>query len=355
MRLLDRYVIRQFFPILIAALSMFMTLVILIDLFMNLFRFLDNGAAIGDILKVSAYYIPKSFIFALPVALLFASAYTLGDLYTRNELSMVLCSGIPFWRFCVPLFVIGVTASFFSFFFEDHAVVPALTIKNAMTKNLLHSINLSTSSDLVIRSGDGKIIYSADFFDGQKETLNGVNIIELNDDYSFRSLIRSPKALWKETYWELVEPYIYEWDHDYIRSHPMGESSRYDEEPETFRRSAVDPAELKAGAAAMHIKSLKKAGLPYSEAQAEYYHRFSFSAISFVVIFLSVTMGGRFKKNILLMSLLSSLGTAVIYYVVEMLSMMSAKMGMLPPLAGAWIPVIMCIIGGLFLLRYAKT
>jgi lipopolysaccharide export system permease protein len=103
------------------------------------------------------------------------------------------------------------------------------------------------------------------------------------------------------------------------------------------------------------VKDLKESGLSYAEAEADYFHRFSFPAVSFVVIFLSVTMGGRFRKNILLMSLLASLGTAVVYYVVEMISMMSAKVGMIPPQAGAWIPVLLCVIAGLFLLRYSKT
>jgi lipopolysaccharide export system permease protein len=355
MKLLDRYVVKQFFPVFGASLAMFMLLVLLIDLFMNLFRFLENGAAITEILKVSAYYLPKGLIFALPVALLFSSAYTLGDLYTRNELSTILCSGIPFWRFCVPLFIIGISASFFSFFFEDHVVIPLLKTKNALSRTLLHSVNEENTVDVVIRSENGRIIYAADFFDSLKESLNGVQIIELDEDYIFKSLIRAPRAVWETDHWILSDPVLYEWEGDFIKPKKPGGNTGYTEKPETFRRSLIKPEELKASEARIHVRNLRESGLSYAEAEADYFHRFSFSAVSFVVIFLSVTMGGRFTKNILLMSLLASLGTAVVYYVVEMLSMMSAKVGMLPPLAGAWIPVIMCVLGGVFLLRNAKT
>jgi lipopolysaccharide export system permease protein len=90
-------------------------------------------------------------------------------------------------------------------------------------------------------------------------------------------------------------------------------------------------------------------------ALAEYYHRYSFSTVSLVVMILSISMGGRFKKNILLMSLLASLIAAVIFYVSEMISMMMARLGYIPPFMGAWFPVLVFIVLGILLLRNAKT
>jgi lipopolysaccharide export system permease protein len=55
------------------------------------------------------------------------------------------------------------------------------------------------------------------------------------------------------------------------------------------------------------------------------------------------------------MSLLSSLGAAVFYYVMEMISMMMARLGYLPPLVGAWFPVAVFTAAGILLLRKAKT
>jgi lipopolysaccharide export system permease protein len=66
-------------------------------------------------------------------------------------------------------------------------------------------------------------------------------------------------------------------------------------------------------------------------------------------------MGGRFKKNILLMSLSMSLIATVIFYVMEMISMMMAQLGYIPPMAGAWFPILTFTVIGLLLLRSAKT
>ncbi|MDR1863714.1 MAG: LptF/LptG family permease, partial [Treponema sp.] len=101
--ILDRYLVKQFLPIFFIALSMFIMLLLLIDLFANLWRYLNYEVPVREILRVSLYYLPKSFSYALPISLLFAAAYTLGDLYGRNELTSIFSSGIPFWRFSVSL------------------------------------------------------------------------------------------------------------------------------------------------------------------------------------------------------------------------------------------------------------
>jgi len=57
----------------------------------------------------------------------------------------------------------------------------------------------------------------------------------------------------------------------------------------------------------------------------------------------------------MLMSLATSLGVAVVYYVVEMVTMMMARLGYIPPIVGAWFPVALFILLGIILVRYSKT
>jgi lipopolysaccharide export system permease protein len=353
--ILDRYLVRQFIPIFFVAIIMFVMLLALIDLFANLWRYLNYEVPLMDILRVSLFYLPKSFSYAQPIALLFAAAYTLGDLYSRNELTSIFSSGIPFWRFSLSLVFIGILASVFSFFFEDILVIPTLKMKNDLANILLHQQRMENNSDIVIKAKNGQIIYSVDYYDHAAMILNGISIIEEDEEGNFLSLVRAPRADWAEDHWVLANPIIYEWQEGLLRSRPMGETSAYREHPDTFRRNSVKVEDLPAQEANLLVRDLKAAGLPFIDALAEYYHRFSFAAASFVVIILSISMGGRFRKNILLMSLLASLVAAVIFYVMEMISMMMAKLGYIPPLLGAWFPVGFFIILGIFLLRNAKT
>jgi lipopolysaccharide export system permease protein len=353
--ILDRYLVKQFFPVFIVAVSMFVMLLSLIDLFANLWRYLNYEVPISQILLVSYYYLPKSISFAMPISLLFAAAYTLGDLYARNELTSIFSSGIPFWRFCISLLIIGILASIFSFFFQDQIVVPTFKKKNDLSRILLHQQHTDSNSDIVIRAKNGQITYSVDYFDDGSTSLNGVSIIEQSEEGRFLSLIRAPRAVWTGEYWNFFSALIYIWEGNFLRVKPLDSVDTYREDPEIFRRRAVDAEALPAKDVAGLVRDLRVSGLPFTSALADYYHRYSFSAVSFVVMILSISMGGRFKKNILLMSLLASLVATVVFYVMEMVSMMMARLGYIPPIVGAWFPIIVFIVLGVLLLQSAKT
>jgi lipopolysaccharide export system permease protein len=353
--ILDRYLIRQFAPIFTVAVLMFMFVLSLIDLFANLVRYLNNEVPFSQIMQISLHYLPKSFSYALPISLLFAVAYTLGDLYARNELTSIFSAGIPFWRFSLPLVFIGIIASGFSFFFDDAIVVPTLKIKNELTRRALRQHVAESNSDIVIKAQGGQIIYSIDYYDPDSQVLNGISIVEQNAQGEFISLVRAHRATWTGEYWDLNNPIRYSWENGLLRTGPLLSADAYREHPDTFRRSAVRPEDLRAREGGLLVADLRAAGLPYLEALVNFYHRFSFATVSLIVTILSISMGGRFKKNILLMSLLASLSVAVVFYVIEMISMMMARLGYIPPLAGAWFPIAVFLVLGLLLLMRAKT
>jgi len=352
---LDRYLLRQFFPMFFIAISLFVFLLLLIDLFSNLTRYLNNEVSIATILKITFFYIPKSISYSLPISLLFAAAYALGDLYAKNELTTVFASGIPFGRFTASLIAVGLIASVFAFFLDDMVVIPTLKIKNDLTRRALNQYVTETNSDIVIRAKSGNIIYAVDYFDYERKILNGLLIVERDEDGKFVSEIRSPSAEWNETYWDLRNAVIYKYEDEVLRIYPLEENTSYNEEPDTFRRHAVVVDELTAKDAGLLVKDLRSAGLPYAQVQTKYYHRFSFSAASLIVMILSISMGGRFKKNILLMSLFTSLAVAVVYYVANMLTGTLASLNYIHPFIGAWFPVLIFIVLGLLLLKSAKT
>jgi len=255
----------------------------------------------------------------------------------------------------VPFLVIGLLASVFSFVFSDLVVVRTMRMKNELTRILLNQQQPENRSDIVIRARQGQLLYAVDFFDSHSQILNGVNIIEQDENGHFVSLIRAPQAIWNVYHWAFVNPVIYEWNNGVLQFRSLEATNAFREDPDIFRRNMVDIEELRVRDARYLIYDLRDAGLPFTHALANYYHRFSFATVSLVVMILSISMGGRFKKNILLMSLLSSLAAAVVFYVTEMISMMLAQSGYIYPLIGAWFPVLLFVVIGLALLRTAKT
>jgi len=353
---LDRYLVKQFLPVFIVSISMFALLVLLIDLFTNLSRYLSYEIDPRDVLRVCILYLPKSFSYALPISLLFATAYTLGELFARNELTSVFAAGIPFWRFSMAFLAIGLAASILTFFFDDIIVIPTLRQKNELSRVLLRQQRSEFQSDIVVKAKGGLLTYAIDYFDAESKSMYGVSIINQDESGAFLSLIRAQRAGWQGEYWVFTNPVIYEWAENGIMRYRVFENNdEYREEPDTFRRNLVNVEELPFTDAGLLVRDLRAAGLPFTEALADYHHRVSFATVSFVVIILSISMGGRFRKNILLMSLLSSILSAVVFYVIEMVTMMMARLAYIPPVVGAWFPVLVFTALGVLLLRTAKT
>ncbi len=352
---LDRYLLRHFAPVFAAGMVFFILLLELIDLFANLWRYLAYDAAAADILRVALLYLPKCASYALPVALLFAAAYVFGDLYARNELTVVFSSGVPLARLSLGFLVLGALLSFASFFFEDVVVVPALKTKREISRVLLHQKRSGSEADVVVKSGGGRTVYSVDFYNDADSSLNGVSIVERDGAGRFLFLITSRRATWNGSYWDFVDPILYRWSEGNVTVTSFKHDGRYREQPDTFRRNAVAVEDLRAAEAAAFVTDLRAAGLPYTGALADYYRRYAFSVTPLVVMILSVAVGGGFRKNVLLMSLLISLIMSVVYYVAQMLSMMLAKLGYMPPIVGAWAPAGVFILIGALLVRRART
>lgn len=353
--ILHRYIIRQVIPIFFAALLFFVLLLSLIDLFANLWKYLSYEAPLSSIGMVVILYIPKCISYALPISLLFSIAYAFGELYSKNELTIIFTSGIPLWNAAFPVILLGLCLSIISFFFDDMIVLPTLKAKKSLSRTLLHQQNTGSNSDVVVKTEEGRLVYVVDFYNDEEQSLNGLTIIERNAAGELLSIIRSRKALWDGTEWSLENPLMYHWDGDTFIASILPEAMHFMEKPGTFRRSAIDVEELSAAQAALYIQDLKRAGLPIVSALTDLYKRYAFAVTPFIVILLSLSLGGFFKKNVLLMSLLSSLVSAVIYYVAQMISTMLAKLSYIPPLAGAWAPVFIFIVIGIIMIRFART
>jgi lipopolysaccharide export system permease protein len=233
--------------------------------------------------------------------------------------------------------------------------------KNELSRLHLNEQRQENRSDIVIRAKNGHLIYAVDFLDTNRQILNGVQIIEQDSEGRIIYVIRAPQAIWTSAhdqeggYWNLITPVIYEWEDDLLRFRNYGETNEFREEPAMFLRNMVEVEELRVGDARLLIEDLKATGLPFVRTLANYYRRYSFASVSLVVVVLSISMGGRFKKNILLMSLLSSLVAAVVFYVTEMITMLLAQSGYIYPIIGAWFPVFVFIALGLLCLKTAKT
>lgn len=361
MNILTRFLLRHFLPIFALALAFFILIIQLVDLFSNLVRYLNLEIPFLQILRVQLLFLPQAFAYALPIALLFAVAFTLGTLYANNELIAVFGTGVPLVRFIAPLIIIGISLSVGIFFFNEHVVIDTFRAKNELSRNLLNITRTFSNTDVTVRGPAGLVIYSAEYYNDASQQLSRVTVLVRDRDGQFQRRISAASARWNGEYWEFEQGVDY---HVVDASARNGitavsfrrlDESRFGQHPRSFRRAAREIDEMPLDEAREWVGALRNAGQPFRKALTDYYSRYSFAFTPFIVVLLSSSMGGRFKKNILLMSLLVSLVVTVVYYVTGMITGLMAGNGLIPPAAGAWTGVGVFTVLGVLLFRTAKT
>lgn len=355
-QILQRYLIRQFIPVCLVSLFFFVVLLQLADLFTNLWKYLANEVPASSVLTVMWLYIPKCISFALPIAVLFASSYTMGTLYARNELTSMFSAGYPLYKLVAPLLVLGFIFSVAMFFFEDRVVIHSQAQKNNLSRILTDPDQSFSNTNLVILSRDDKTVYFADYYQDAEQRLYNVFIVLRNGDGTLETVIQGSLANWNDGQWTVESPNRYDFTTDgTVTKRKSLSDITLNEPPDTFRRHVISVEELTASKAKEYIAFIRRAGIPHTEHLTDYYKRFSFPFTIFIVLFFSISLGGRFKKNILLMSLLTSLVIAVSFYVTQMITMLLAKWEYISPVSGAWLPVLIFTAGSIAILRHART
>ena len=175
---LDRMIIRQFFPTLLVALLFFILILEMVDLFANLWRYINNEVPVSQMLQVFIYYIPKCVTLSLPMALLFSVSFTLGNYYANNELIAIFGSGVSLFRFVISLVLLGMLFSIGSFLFEESVVIDTYKVKNSLTSELLRQSTSLNNNNPTVIDDNGLIIYSADFYNDKEKTLSNIIIIK---------------------------------------------------------------------------------------------------------------------------------------------------------------------------------
>lgn len=181
MKKLDKLIIKSFLGPLVITFA----IAVFVLLMQFIWKYIDDiagkGLSIGIIMELmldaSATFVPM----AMPIAVLFASIMTMGNLGERYELVAIKSGGIPLWRTLLPMGIIVAILSVVAFLFADY-VMPSAVLKYRTTLyditrkkpalNIRPGEYYSEIDNFVIRvndkSSDGKTLHDITIFDHRK-------------------------------------------------------------------------------------------------------------------------------------------------------------------------------------------
>lgn len=148
MKKIDKLVLMSFWGPFVITLSVVVFIFLMRIMISYIDEFVSKDVGLSEYARLFSYFAMSTIPIALPLAMLLSSLMAFGNLGEFFELTALKSAGISVVRVMVPLFVVALVVSVFSFFFNDR-VVPWANLKGY---SLLYDIK-TTKATLKIKEG----------------------------------------------------------------------------------------------------------------------------------------------------------------------------------------------------------
>jgi lipopolysaccharide export system permease protein len=214
MRLLDRYVIRNFLEAYFYCIAAFFSIWLVFDISDNISTFLDERLPLHRVLHYYLTQVPQIFVILLPISLLLGLLFCLGRMSRANEIVSMLTAGISLPRLLFPLLLIGMLTSAGAFAL-NYTLAPHADLARRTFIEETHSRrNYKGITGQIFRNrADNRTWFIQSFRPGENQ-FNNVQVLQQDaDDNITRDYLASRAIYRPETKgWELQTVKIVDYD-----------------------------------------------------------------------------------------------------------------------------------------------
>lgn len=347
-KLIDKYIIIQFVKNLLFALLCFIIIFILVDLFENLDKFIDNKLGLFMVFRYYFYFIPEIVRLVIPIAMLLATLFTAGRMLNFSEIVAVKNAGISLMRFMMPFLAVGVVVTAITIYFNNWTVPEANKKKFFMERNYLGKTRVVQGlSKLYFQDAKNRIVIIEQFNEVDL-TANTVSILVFNPD-TLTSLIKRVDASsmkWDNNKWVMYKAIERSFNQEGEVLKSYEEKPVMDIEgigklnvvPEQITKKQLKPDEMNYGELSDFIDNQVSGGQNVDKIKVDFYSKISFPFSSIIVIIfgISISTGSKKRKGLALQFGISIL-VSFIYLGFVKISQSFGYNGDLSPLFTAWL------------------
>lgn len=359
-RILSLYIIREISSLFLLGIVIF-TLVLLMGRLISLTDLVvSNGVPLVDVGRMIMYLIPSFMVFTIPMAFLLAVLMAFGRLSADNEIVVIKASGLSLIQMLPPVIICALVAVMLALGASTIGVPWGNSAFKELSFQVLKRNITATIREKTFWADIPGIVMYTDQYDEQSRTLKGVIINDgRNPDRPMTIFARDgvvsaapgSQALLLTLHngsihmsgsaglYRLVNFGEYN-----MTVGEKGDSTTISRnEPDLWLSELQGQIDNPGNSAKKRLKLL-----------AEFHSRFTFPFASLVFAILAVPLGIQNRRSGKSGGFTVSLAIILAYYVLMSVVRTLAEKGTLPPVAALWIPNLIFLCLGLFLLRMAS-
>jgi len=369
LRILDRYIIRQFLATFLFGLLTFLLIFLVIDMMEKLDDFIDANTPLQVIGLYYLTFTPEIIKLMTPVAMLLGCLFVVGRLSNQNELPAMKSSGLSLYRFLLPFLAVSLLVSVLSIYFNGWVVPYANQKKTSIERAHLHR-SQSTGSTLPLFFQDGRTrLISISYYESSTRTGHRVSMEEFADTNLtvMRRRYDARQMEWRDAGpgsgdsahrgWELISGSIREFDGEGHRLTvferlPLG---RLSITPADIEKKQRKPDEMNYPDLKEFIKNQQGAGQDVSRWLVDFHNKIAFPFASFIVVLFGVPFASIKRRGGLAIDFGVCVAVTFIYLAFMKTSQVFGYNGDIDPLLTAWLAnIIFFVLAIINLLRVQK-
>ena len=376
--LIDRWLLGQIIPPMIFAISAFTVISLSVGVMFDLIRkIVEFGLPLFLALKVLFFSLPSFLVLSFPMAVLLSTLLAYGKLSSNSELLALKSLGIKTSRIISPAIVLSIFMTGLTFYFNDN-LVPAsnklaeVTLRagigssfsgeqgkdNIMFSRYGSRINATNKKPTKINTFLTHIFYASWY---ENNIMEGVTVLDFSRE-DFQQILKAKNGKFdkKSSSWIFSEGSIVSID-------PSGQTTniQFKEYTYPFVEGPMELAKVPRDANEMTLKQAIQAEKIYEKTgnlkevrriKVRIQEKFTLPFACLVFGLIGSSLG---SKSNLRSSKSQGFGLSVIliliYYVMSFLFSSFGVKGILPPIFAAWLPVLISLGGGIYLLRKSSS
>ena len=360
MKILDRYIVRQFIVSFLFGLIAFLMIFVLVDAMEHLDDFIDAHAPVSTVIEYYIAFTPEIVKLMTPVAVLLGSLFVIGRLSTNSELTAMKSSGVSLYRILLPFLIVAFIISFASVYLNGWVVPKANAKKYYIERTFLNrGENISNRMNIFFQEGPYRFV-CLNYFDPHTNIASHVSIQDFADS-NMTVLVRrydAPQMKWigptsgstKHTVagWTLLNGSMREFDGN------KQQLSFYDSlsigklllTPASIEKKQLKPDEMDYGELKEFIRNQELAGQDVSRWLVDYNSKVSFPFASVIMVLFGVPFASARPRSGLALGFGICVAVTFIYLAFMKVSQVIGYNGDVNPLLTAWLANLVFLAAG---------
>lgn len=340
MKLLDKYILKEFLHFFLPTCMTFVALYLIIDFFEKIRMFLSNQATVQQMAAYFIYSLPMIISLMLPASLLLATLLTFSYLSKFSEITAIKANGISLSRIAVPALTVAVVTTLFLFFFSElvapHSIQKAEHILKVEVQGQQPQGFLK--KDELWYRGD-RAIYNFKLFDVEKNVLRGITINRMNPDFTLKMRIDAERAEWQNNQWIFFNLMITTFEDNALPVVAKYQKKiiALPEKPDDFKIIQKDAEKMGFFELRRYVNKIKREGYNVSRYLVDLHGKIAFPLICLFLIPIGMSFSMRSHRS---GGVMQSVGLGILigfsYWIVHAFCMSLGRSGILPPMLAAW-------------------